>query len=672
MNGKELTTVDPMRLAWLLRTDLRRGDAANAPMSDWFKMWWTIHGVREYPAWANEIAPCDINLFKPQPDWPIYHGFGMTPALQFILATRNDLANQFDVRSESGLLGAISWFFAHGIREHSLSNMVDDATLSILDTTPPFYDDSTATVAPKLTWLMFFVWNASGDLQAHFNLQRVADRTAYIEWFLFEGVPNLELGALISNRWRDWLREPVMASPLSKKSIRRAGFLLWKRHAQLQRAFAISTQTGLYGLELWTEAAWHTEKTLAWIDKPAAVTNVQQPGAPKARPFGANLIGFAFGELGIGEDVRMAVAACEAAGIPFSVINISPGSHLRQADQALAEYVTTTDKQIEQAPYSINVFCLTAFDTARVALERGKSLFEGRYNIGWWPWELPVWPKDWAYVFGLVDEVWAATDFTYRMYKKATSLASPNPTSVNLMPMAVSVDRVKLITREEMDLPKGKFLFLYVFDFNSYLARKNPFDSIKAFHKAFPADDSSVGLVLKTMNSNPENLVWKEFMAACEMDSRIILIDRTLDRCEVLGLIQACDAYISLHRSEGFGRTLVEAMFFGKPVIATDFSGNTDFLNEKTGFPVPWVRKSVQTHEYPFVTQEDNAWWAAPQLPAAAQSMRLARSCAPSASSLSMVRQKFCPANIGAAIQARFNELASEYLSQTLSPTVDI
>jgi glycosyltransferase involved in cell wall biosynthesis len=167
--------------------------------------------------------------------------------------------------------------------------------------------------------------------------------------------------------------------------------------------------------------------------------------------------------------------------------------------------------------------------------------------------------------------------------------------------------------------------------------------------------------VLKTMNSNPDNPVWQKFLKECNRDKRIIILDRTLARGEVLGLIACCDAYVSLHRSEGFGRTLAEAMQFGKPVVGTDFSGNTDFLTAETGFPVKWKKRVVQEEEYPFVTKADQAWWADPLVNDAARQMKAARKAAADASFGQRVKafaaEQFSPARVGAAMQARLAEI---------------
>ena len=127
---------------------------------------------------------------------------------------------------------------------------------------------------------------------------------------------------------------------------------------------------------------------------------------------------------------------------------------------------------------------------------------------------------------------------------------------------------------------------MFIFDFNSHLARKNPQAVIAAFRKAFPAKDKEVNLVLKVMNAKDTDPNWKAFLKLCEQDDRIWLITDTMDRPDVLALVESCDAYVSLHRAEGFGRTLAEAMMYGKPVIATGYSGNADFMHPDLSFPV--------------------------------------------------------------------------------------
>jgi glycosyltransferase involved in cell wall biosynthesis len=252
-------------------------------------------------------------------------------------------------------------------------------------------------------------------------------------------------------------------------------------------------------------------------------------------------------------------------------------------------------------------------------MQKGATVFDSYRNIGWWPWELAVFPKAWRpYAFELVDEVWASSTFLEDMYKKSTDKP------VKVMPLAVSVERMKPYPRKHYGLPENKFLYLYIFDFNSSIARKNPLAAVKAFKSAFKSSDKTVGLVLKTMNTDPNNVLWKSFVNECQTDKRIQLITETLDRTEVLGLINICDAYLSLHRAEGYGRTLAEAMLLGKPVIATNYSGNVDFMRYGS-FPVDFQLIAVEENDYQWVDLNDECFWADAQSQHAAKQIICAK-----------------------------------------------
>ena len=174
-----------------------------------------------------------------------------------------------------------------------------------------------------------------------------------------------------------------------------------------------------------------------------------------------------------------------------------------------------------------------------------------------------------------------------------------------------------------------------MYDFSSYQERKNPQAAIKAFQEAFPLksdlkaaasknNDGKVGLVLKVMNTKPNNPDWLEFEKLIAGDDRITVINKTLDREEILGLIQVCDAYVSPHRAEGFGRTLAEAMLFGKPVIATNYSGNTFYMHSELTLPVQYQLMPMKQGDYHFVEDNDNAVWAEPSIKDMAIQMQLA------------------------------------------------
>jgi glycosyltransferase involved in cell wall biosynthesis len=585
------------------------------------------------------------------------HHPSLPSGLRLLLLLRNDVAQTLDVASEAGWADALAWFFVRAVPEYDLYNTLDADTLAMLNApAAPLGPDSPIAGPSGLSVLMGLTWRHRADVQAVFDIANPIGRAQFVVWFLSHGVHELKLQSLISEEWRTRLLSPGTFASVT--DLPYVGYLAWQARQDLQAAFDLSTPEGQQSLRAWTSHELSTGPHWQWLSDSATVT---QPALSEAkrrwrtRPVpepGVNLIGFAQGELGIGEDVRMAVAACEAAGIAYSVINISTGVNTRQADAALAESL----KQISDAPYGVNVFCLTGFDTVRVFFEQGAHLFANRYNIGWWPWELPVWPRDWLPAFDVVDEIWAATEFTRAVYVKATQKP------VCLMPLPVSIDRLVPTSRQRLGLPAAQFLFLYIFDFNSYLPRKNPFAAVRAFRQAFAEDHASVGLVLKTMNSDPGNPIWRRFVRECAKDVRITLLDKTLDRGHVLGLVKACDAYISLHRAEGFGRTLAEAMMFGKPVVGTDFSGSADFLTPETGFPVRWRRKVVEEGDYPFVSAEDRAWWADPDVADAAVQMQAARRQAMTKerakSVMAFARQQFSPSRIGQRMQDRLSVIS--------------
>ena len=103
-------------------------------------------------------------------------------------------------------------------------------------------------------------------------------------------------------------------------------------------------------------------------------------------------------------------------------------------------------------------------------------------------------------------------------------------------------------------------------------------------------------------------------------DPRIIVRDRELSYADSLAEMRSCDAYVSLHRAEGFGYTMVEAMMMGKPVIASRYSANLDYMTDETAFLVGGQERYLANDEYLGVTP--GARWFEPDVGAAAEAMR--------------------------------------------------
>jgi len=560
------------QFAWLLRKDLR--EAYTTQDNPEFEDWWLIKGRQEFPGWADAApTPALQALFEPAGTATL-GGVAITvpKIVSTLLKFRPDAIKELSVDGKLDNEKFFAWAMVRGLSEHKLAQHAPRSLLAMLDQPIPLppgqpltTDDATP---PAASLLMYLLWRLLDDkLQSARNLQTAVGRKAFMAWF-FGVAPQLELGPLVAGRWLAWLQSPGASTAIGPQAT--------------QLAEALRTAA----------AALRAKRS------PAA--DATQAQAEK--PFGLNIYGFAYGELGIGEDLRMAVECCEVANIPFHVVNVDAGS-ARQADMHLQGKVSESS---DLPPYNTNLFCLPAFDTvSRVFMQKGAAVFEGYRNIGWWPWELAVFPKAWRpYAFELVDEVWASSQFLFDMYQQATDKP------VKLVPLAVSVERMKPYPRSHYGLPEGKFLFLYIFDFNSTVARKNPMAAVHAFKDAFLPTDNSVGLVFKTMNTKPDSAEWNSFLNECRIDNRIQIISEILTRSEVLGLTNACDAYVSLHRAEGFGRTLAEAMLMGKPVVATNYSGNVDFMKNILAHPVEFKMIDLDNNVYQWVDMYDSAQWA--------------------------------------------------------------
>lgn len=360
-------------------------------------------------------------------------------------------------------------------------------------------------------------------------------------------------------------------------------------------------------------------------------------------PFGVNLYGYARGELGIGEDVRMMARAFKAANIPFCIINIQLGDQVSQHDR-------TAEHWISNLPlYSINLFCMTGIEMARYVCIHGQKALENRYTIGLWPWELPEWPKAWHHAWSLVDELWGISHYAASAYRQA-------PVPVHPMPLPAELGEVRSLPRAHWGLPESAYLFVFAFDMNSTLSRKNPEGLIDAFHLAFPdKTDTTVGLVLKVSHLNRSRPEWRSIAKHIDNDPRIYLVGEELRKPDVLALYNACDCVVSLHRSEGFGRMLAEAQLLGKLLITTGYSGNMDFCASPPTITVKYTQKALEPNEYFF---GDGQYWAEPDLNEAASAMRLCATDPQYRKNQPYNTERFSPEYCGRAFKTRLTQIA--------------
>jgi glycosyltransferase involved in cell wall biosynthesis len=324
--------------------------------------------------------------------------------------------------------------------------------------------------------------------------------------------------------------------------------------------------------------------------------------AVRELPLGVNVAGYLSTESGMGEAARASIRSIEAAGIPYVLTNIE--SKLRRQDLTFTNFTATN-------PHPFNLVHLNGDNMASFAAARGRPYFRDRYTIGYWFWELARWRDDWMDGFNHVDEVWVASEFT------RACLADVSPVPVRTIPLPFVLPEPPPLGRAHFGLPEGSTVFLLTFDVSSQTERKNPLGAIRAFRRA-ALPRGSAALVLKFTNAEYDRDAVRRFHEEAEgLD--VVMLDGYLSRPELTALMNCSDCYLSLHRSEGFGMTIGEAMLLGKPAIATNYSGNVDFMTDENSYLVDY-RIVPLTRDYgPYMR---GSAWAEPDLAQAAQFMR--------------------------------------------------
>lgn len=314
---------------------------------------------------------------------------------------------------------------------------------------------------------------------------------------------------------------------------------------------------------------------------------------------GVNLIGYARAEMGIGESCRIAARSLSAVDLPFGIINFSGTNPARMND------LSWVHKEIADPKYNVNIFHINAEQMIEVYAHHGNGIFQNHYNIGFWHWELPDFPDEWEESFTLVNEIWAPSTFV------VDSISMKSPVPVVKIPHSIEVKIEEVRDRKYFGLPEKPFLFLTMYDLKSYQERKNPQAAIHSFKRAFQENELDVGLVIKvnSADSNPDDR--EELYELIGNYQNIYLIEQTLTRNDTNALIAIIDSYVSLHRSEGFGLGLAEAMYLGKPVIGTNWSSNTDFMTPDNSCLVDYNLIQLN-HDYgPYRSYQ---YWADPDI----------------------------------------------------------
>ena len=360
----------------------------------------------------------------------------------------------------------------------------------------------------------------------------------------------------------------------------------------------------------WYRQRWRKRRQWRqWVGRAGPSTSLAVAGprlestgtAKIARP-GINVVGWAAAPTGVGEACRGTLVGLEHARIPHALWSLGRSASDEMRSGAAG------DIGGHGLPFEVTLLHVNADMTEIVLGQLPQALLAGCYRIGYWFWELAHLPLAFAAAFRHLDELWAPSRFCLDAFRPLA------PVPLLWMPPAVAPPTEQPADRWQLGIPDGRFLFLSVFDALSVPERKNPLGLLDAFARAVASSSRPLHLLLK-VNHLPAVPQLARRLRAAAAGLPVTLLADPLSRAETNALTAACDAYVSLHRSEGLGLPLIEAMYLGKPVVATGYGGVTDFLDETTGWV---VRHRLVPITEPCGPYPVGAVWAEPDVDAAA------------------------------------------------------
>jgi glycosyltransferase involved in cell wall biosynthesis len=456
---------------------------------------------------------------------------------------------------------------------------------------------------PLVTRLALILYKERSDLPRIFPDVLGRDRIEYVRWFVNWGRDQFA----IDDFFIQPMEEQLARFMGSRASLAQQGFRAWLYRRVTNWLFRIGIGSRIERV-LGAGFVGRMRNFFIRSDKNRPLGSKPLPslGAFHAEEtdLGVNIVGYLCDETGVGESARATLRALRHRGFPVAW-TMARSHTARKSDQSVLHLP-------EGNPYNVNLLYVNADQMNVVYNELGPEFFAGKYNVAYWAWELERFPEQWFDRFQHLDEIWVGSRFVQN------TLAQVAPIPIVIMGVGIEGRPDPNVTRGMLGLPEDKFVFLFAFDMLSVIERKNPFGTIKAYRRAFGPGFRDTVLVIKVTNLDQ----FPQYRDQLERDITSvsgILIDGYMDRPKLDGLFNTCDAYVSLHRSEGFGMTIAEAMYLGKPVIATAYSGNTDFANITNSYPVEF---SLVELEQDYAPYGKGSVWADPDLDHAAVQMR--------------------------------------------------
>ena len=332
---------------------------------------------------------------------------------------------------------------------------------------------------------------------------------------------------------------------------------------------------------------------------------------PNPAAMRVTLVGHPFAPIGMGELLRSAYRSLNAAGVEAEVVDLYGWP---DADPALLQEFASAI--VDRIASDLIIFCINADEVAQAeeTLAARRIDTGGGRRIIYPTWELAVYPRAWAEILNRFDEIWAPSGFI----RDALACLVDRP--LYHLPLGCEVPPPKLCTRRDFGLPEHPFAFLFSFDYLSFVDRKNPAAALRAFRemrKLIP--ERACVLVLKTQHGDRRPDMHRRLLEeVARAGDDVFIVDQTLPIERMRALVGLCDCYLSLHRSEGFGLGIAEAMYLGKPVLATGYGGNLDFCDQASAGLVGYDLVPVPRGAY---THHEGQVWAEPDVDDAARRM---------------------------------------------------
>ncbi len=534
----------------------------------------------------------------------------MSPAMWFAFLLRSDIRGGLPPTGLETQMNFVAWWLCFGRKEYSEVWAYQECHISIA--MEKIKGDNNI-IFPRLLWYI----HGFEKIKENFPLRHEEEMAKFLCWYriygpkIFDFAPELPPEFLIqTEKFCD--RPPW--NQIKFQVPRIAAALIELGGQDVQEFFDFGRASSNIFMDFCLHGGWRNfvpptpSVCVAESTHPhLAIPDIFKQSHQDIYDISINVVGYARGELGVGEDIRMVSLALDSINIHHTIIDVSDFlTSARKNDSFIVRNSSA------MPVHHITIYCMPIFDLARVYLEFGDKFFKNQYKIGYFPWELPEFPDGWHNIYDLIDEIWAPSAFTAQAFVDCTKKP------VYVMPPAVSLPPISLhSTKEFTRRDEEIFVFIYPFDPNSHLSRKNPLALVRAFRKAFNKKNNAVALLLR-INGDPRGHPgWKELEDAASADSRIHIWSETLDRPDALGILASCDCLVSPHRAEGFGRNIAEAILLGLPVLATGFSGNVDFMESEE--LIAWTPRKLAPGEYPF---GDGLWWAEPSVDDLAKKMR--------------------------------------------------